>query len=718
MDVLDLDIETFSEVDLKKSNVYAYSEHPSFEIMMCGWSLNGSPVEVYDSHVEFQDRLKEIPGLWEPSVTKVAHNAGFERVCLSRYAGMRTGSYLPPHEWFDTAALAALKGLPRSLDGAAKALRVTPKDTAGTRLINLFCKPYRGRRVMPEERPEQWAEFIEYCRQDVGTMQELRYQLRDWPRDGFERDLWCLDQKINDRGMVVDLRLAAKAVDAAHKNATKDKARVEAISGVENPGSGAQLHTWLESMKADLPDLQAATVTDALSRSGIDPTVEEVLRLRQQLALVAHRKFEAVLRGVSDDGRLRGQFVYHGAHTARWSAKGAQLHNMPRLSFEYPDEEGEMHYDEVAEDIAIKRLERGHGASPETLKMLVRPMFIGPLVSSDFRSIEAIVLAWFADEQWVLHAFREGRDLYVETAGRMGGMTRGQGKIAVLASGYQGSVGTYRKMGYGGRRCPFDTMTQKPYVDPRTGREYEGTPSNYVGIDAGKVVREEEVNLDNVCMAGWEAYLVKAEKAKQPLEVSLQALREHEAERRHDPSHKCDVEILPLVRAWRAANENIVNFWYDLERKFYTGGTVGRITIEVSKSWRVIHLPSGRRMNYRGVRRDDKIVVNEDTGKKEVKRGVLSYLNGIGQREETYGGKLAENVTSACARDLLADAMLRLDAAGFPLVGHVHDEALIDYDPELHDLNKIQEIMSTPPDWATGLPMDASCTVLQRYRKD
>jgi DNA polymerase len=217
-DILDLDIETYSTVDLPKSNVYAYVEDPEFQILMCGWSFNDSPVEVYDSYEEFQDRLNEIPGLWDPEVRKVAHNAGFERVCFSRYAGMPVGEYLPPEHWFDTAAVAALRGLPRGLDALALALKVTPKDSAGTRLINLFCQPYRGRRVLPHQKPEQWEEFRRYCGQDVGTMQEIRHAMPGWPADGVERDMWYLDQRINDRGMRVDLDLAEGATETAHAN--------------------------------------------------------------------------------------------------------------------------------------------------------------------------------------------------------------------------------------------------------------------------------------------------------------------------------------------------------------------------------------------------------------------------------------------------------------------------------------------------------------------
>jgi DNA polymerase len=460
MDILDIDIETYSTVDLKKSNVYAYSEDPAFEVLMAGWSLNGSPVEVWEG----ENDIAKIPGLFDPDVKKVAHNAGFERVCFSRMAGLPVGQYLPPEQYTCTLALAALHGFPRSLDALAKFLKTEQKDSAGTRLINLFCKPYRGKRVMPEQKPEQWEEFKQYCGQDVVTMQSIRNHPRfpGWPMDGFERQLWYVDQRINDRGMRMDLDIARAATEVAKENNAELERQFIEITGIENPNSGPQVNAWLEEAEYPLPNLQAPTIADALTMPDLPDKVEKALELRQELALVAHRKFEAVLRGVSCDGRLRGQFMYHAAHTGRWTSRGVQVHNLPRLSFEDKDPEtGEKFYSDELEQNAIDHLLMLDIADPVTLKKMVRPMILLDGVTSDFSAIEARVLAWLAGEDWVTQAFVEGRDLYVETAERMGGgMGRPEGKIAVLAAGYQGSVGSFRNMGYGGRRrCPYDTAS-------------------------------------------------------------------------------------------------------------------------------------------------------------------------------------------------------------------------------------------------------------------
>jgi DNA polymerase len=362
--------------------------------------------------------------------------------------------------------------------------------------------------------------------------------------------------------------------------------------------------------------------------------------------------------------------MYHAAHTGRWSSKGVQVHNLPRLSFEYKDEEGEKHYDEVAEDMAIEAIMRGITVSPETLKKCVRPMILLDGVTSDFSAIEARVLAWLAGEDWVLQAFLDGRDLYVENAERMGGgMGRPDGKIAVLAGGYQGSVGSFRNMGYGGRRCPRDTR---------------------------------------------KAELRKAKKEDKDL-VRLEMDLGHERELERDKNHKDDADIKALVDLWREANPRIKEFWYDLERKFWTGGWVGagKIYVEVKGSSRWIHLPSGRILKYRQVHKQQVKQVNEETGEVRIKTQ-LAYRHVQGYIEKTYGGRLTENVTQAVARDLLADAMLRLDEAGYDIVGHVHDEALVDS----KDADGIREIMRTGPEWAAGLPLDASADFLVRYRKD
>lgn len=429
--VLAIDIETRSAVDLRKSNPYAYSEDPSFQVLMCAWN-DGGDTRIAIGH----DQIAQIPGLFDPDVLKVAHNAQFERVCLSAMHGMAPGTYLDPRQFLDTAALAGVAGLPQSLEALAKALGAQAKDSAGTRLINWFCKPYRDGFRQPEDDPDKWQEFIDYCIQDVDTLVDI-YRLlpiQQMPPD--EWRVWMVDQQINDHGLAVDLDLAWRAVQADKQNTDQAHAAQRELLGIDNAGSVPQVLGALQGLGLRLPDLRAATIADTLADPDLPDQHRKPLELRLQASLVASKKYEAVLNSASADGRLRGQFRYYGAHTGRWSGKGVQFQNLPRAQVPCPQ-------------AAMLDLELGLGADPQTLKGLLRSVFVGPFTIADYSAIEARVLAWVAGEDWALEAFRDGRDIYVESANRMGGLSRQEGKVATLALGYQGSVGSLRNMGYG-----------------------------------------------------------------------------------------------------------------------------------------------------------------------------------------------------------------------------------------------------------------------------
>ncbi len=596
--MLFLDIETFSATDLKKFGVYRYTEDPGFEILMCAWTR-----DKVDYHIAVgEDEILRIPGLFTDTI--VAHNAPFERICFSVLEGVR---YQDPARYIDTAAIAAANGLPRSLDKLAKALGVEAKDSAGTRLINLFSKPNRKKRIRPEDKPEQWEEFKEYCIQDVRVLVACFEKMEDLRTDT-EKKLLLVDQRINDRGIQIDEELAALAVAQASVNTERQREEVTLLTGVENPGSVTQLLDWFKEDGYELPDMTKETVAAHLGRTG-DVVRDRVLELRQDLALVASKKYETALGSVCRDGRVRGTLMYHGAHTGRWSGRGVQLQNLPSASF--TDDEGD--WDEASELSALEVLFEGGEVDATTLKKLVRPMFLGPFVVADYNAVEARVLAWLAGEEWALQAFRAGRDLYVETARRMGPQYgRKQGKVAVLALGYQGAINSLRAMGA------------------------EGT----------------------------------------------------------------DKELLAIVKLWRKANACIVRLWYRMEEVFWTGGKAGKfIVVEVHGKDRHVVLPSGRRLIYRDVR-----LSNE---------GKLSFRDPRGFRQDTYGGRLTENITQAAARDLLAEALIALDSAGIPVVAHVHDEVVA----ETRDPGNVVELMTALPRWAKGLPLDAEAFVTERYRK-
>lgn len=598
-----LDLETFSSVDLRKSGVYRYAESPDFEILMAAWSVDDGPVQIAFT----RDEILAIPGLKDPGVLKVAHNAQFERVCFSAFLGMPPGEYLDPESWDDTAARAAACGFPRSLDAVAKALEVSEKDSAGTLLINWFCKPDRkGQRKRPEDHPEKWQQFADYCIQDVVTLGQVRRALPEWPPG--EREVWLIDQRINDRGIAIDQDMALAAVRTDEAARERASAEMCDLLGINNAGSVIQI---TESMRwrfgVQVPDLRSETV-DGLLKTEKDPKVRRALELRKQTSLVAAKKYQAALNACSSDGRLRGQFMFYGAHTGRWSSRGVQIQNLPRVSV-----------GQVEENILDLKL--GFDPGPEMLKALVRSLFVGPFTVVDYSAIEARGLAWLAGEEWVLDAFRAKRDIYVETAKRMSTpgrpMDRQQGKVAVLALGYQGGVNALRGMGA------------------------EGT----------------------------------------------------------------DEELRDIVYKYRDANPRIRRIWQTAERVFVEGGRAGRVEVVKDGRDRHLVLPSGRALVYRRVK---------VTGQGRERQISFEDPKKKGARADTYGGRLTENAVQAVCRDILAQALQNLEQAGISVVGHVHDEVIVE---GVYPVERIEDLICRMPAWAEGLPLDAEGFVTQRYRK-
>lgn len=477
---LSIDIETYCEAPIAKVGAHRYAADQSFEILLFAYSADGGAIEVVDlaQGEELPAEIRE--ALTDPAVTKWAHNAAFERTCLSRWLGVE----LDPAQWRCTMVWASTVGLPMSLEGVGKALHLEQQKMAeGKALIRYFCQPCAptktngGRtRNLPEHAPEKWSQFVEYCRRDVEVEQQIHQRLQHFPVPGREWELWAIDQRINDRGVGVDLQLAEQAVACDQQHRSAAMSRAEQLTGLDNPNSVGQLQGWLSSRGVELPDLTKASVADALA-GDLDDDVAEVLRLRQELSRSSVRKYEAMLHAAAPEGRARGLLQFVGAgRTGRWAGRLIQVQNLPQNKMPDLDEARSLVRDGHFDAVGLL-----YPSTPDTLSQLIRTAFVPKkghqFLVADFSAIEARVLAWLAGERWALEAFAAGEDLYCTTASRMFGVPvvkhgvnaelRQKGKVAVLACGYGGSVGALTAMG--ALRMGLSEDELKPIVDAWRG---------------------------------------------------------------------------------------------------------------------------------------------------------------------------------------------------------------------------------------------------------
>ena len=441
---LHLDIETYSTVDLKKNTVYRYVEDEHWMILICSWCIGQGDIHTAYGHEE----ISGIPGLFDPAVKKIAHNSDFERINFSALKGLPVGTYIAPEEYIDTAVLASLWGYPRSLKGFCKVVGGEAKDEAGGRLINMFSVPNRkGGRTLPEERPADWDAYVEYNRQDVISMRDNIYRLGKGFPSAEEYEAWITATRINDRGIKIDTALAGAAHRQYEANKKKDLARVKEITGLDNPNSVQQFKGWLADQGFEMESIDKAHVAELLEREDLPDEVREAVERKQLAALSAATKYDIAQGSTNSDGRLRGTIKYSNANTGRMTGVTLSPHNLPRDHF--TDAEGE--HDTEAEQAAIDKLLAGVHVGSEDLKKLVRPLLMGPFTVSDYSAIEARLTAWAAGEDSVLESFRNGEDIYVATAERMGGAKAGfdrqRGKSATLGCGFGGGAGALLNLG-------------------------------------------------------------------------------------------------------------------------------------------------------------------------------------------------------------------------------------------------------------------------------
>ena len=668
---LSIDIETYSDQEIGKTGLYRYAQSPAFAILLFAYSLDGAPVQVVDlTRPGARLPAEVVRWLFDPACIKHAYNAAFEWYCLSRFFHLEGSTSYPPEKWLPQWHCTMLHGLycgyTAGLDATGRALGL-PQDkqklSAGKALIRYFCVPCKptksngGRtRNLPQHDPAKWELFQTYNGQDVVTEMEIERRLSRFPVPDSVQAQWVTDQIINARGVAVDMPLVTGALELEAQARQDYIAEAVSLTGLDNPNSVAQLSRWLqEETGEEVADLRKDTVADLLGKELPGDKARRVLEIRQELGKTSNKKYTALAQAVCADGRVRGLLQFYGANrTGRWAGRIVQPQNLPRT---YIDGALLPLARELVKGREAAGLRVVFGSVPDTLSQLIRTAFVSTpghtLVDADFSAIEARMIAWLAGEEWVLEVFRTHGKIYEAAAAQMFGVPieaikkgnpeysyRQKGKVATLALGYQGGVGSL---------------------------------------------------------------------------VSMGALRMGIPE-----------EDLPdIVERWRNANPAIVQFWYTVEaaareaveggRRVELGG--GRLVfareMDESNDFLTIQLPNGRKLYY----------ASPHMGLNRFGRPALCYW-GLDQKThkwgvvETYGGKLVENITQATARDCLAETVERLEAAGYPVVFHIHDEVVIDAPPGRDSLEGVIDIMWQVPPWAEGLPLNADGWVNPFFKKD
>ena len=459
MRTLVCDIETYSSADLKKTGAVKYAEAPDFEILLMSYAFDDEPVRVWDfTQNGTPPWLAET--LTDPEVLKVAWNMAFERSCFNAALGI----YTPPEQWRDAMTIAAMNGLPMSLESAGAALRIEQqKLTTGKALINYFCKPCKptiangGRtRNLPEHAPEKWQDFKTYCGVDTEAERAIYKRLLRFPVPDWERKLEAIDARVNERGVLIDTELAEAAVYIDDKLREKHTDELRKLTHLDNPNSVAQLKDWLEGVGVEVDSLSKATIA-GLKQKLPDPTTRRVLELRQLLGKTSTKKYEAMLDAVCKDNRVRGLLQYYGAgRTGRWAGRRVQLQN---LAQNHLDQIGQVR--ELVRARDLETLEMLYDSVPDVLSQLIRTAFIAKpghtFLVADYAAIEARVIAYLAGEKWRMEVFAQGGDIYCSSASQMfkvpvekhgiNGHLRQKGKVAELACGYGGGVGALKAFG-------------------------------------------------------------------------------------------------------------------------------------------------------------------------------------------------------------------------------------------------------------------------------
>lgn len=800
IETLSIDIESFSDRDLRKCGVYRYSESPDAELLLFGYSVNNGPVEVID--VAQGEEIPEyiLAALVDDEVTKWAYNSSFERVFLSVWLkrnhpeyfrsygveGDTVGDYLDPSSWRCSMVWGAYMGLPLSLKGVGAVLKLDEqKMSEGSDLIRYFCVPCKptksngGReRNLPGDAPDRWATFKAYNKRDVEVELAIKEKLKNFPVPEFIWDEYHMDQKINDRGIGIDIELVRNAISFDEHSKGTISEQMKGMTDLENPNSVVQMKAWLSKNGVE---------TDTLGKKAVDALIQDapediagVLALRQQLAKSSVKKYQAMSNAVCDDGRARGMFQFYGANrSGRWAGRIIQIQNLRRNEMTDLAEAREL-----VRQGDYESMEMLYDDIPDTLSQLVRTAFIPKpghqFYVADFSAIEARVIACIAGENWRNELFAKGGDIYCQSASQMfkvpvekhgvNGHLRQKGKIAELACIAEGSlvltdkglipiekVTTRMKVWDGESWVEHDGVVFKGKREVITYDGLTATPDHLVWVEG----QQEPVQFGIAASSG--AHLVKTGHGTRALMMMNRKYIVHspihddslssavlKTSRVYDirnagPHHRFTVsdclvhncgyggsvgalkamgalemglqeeELQPLVDAWRTSNPNIVQLWWDVDDAVKTAVKM-HITTE-THGLKFIWKSGMLFIELPSKRR--LCYVKPRIGENKFGGESVTY-EGIGatkkwERLESYGPKFVENIVQAISRDLLMNAMKTLSHCF--ICAHVHDELIIECKPEV-SLKEICRIMSRVPEWMPGLKLDAAGYVTPWYCKD
>lgn len=697
--VLSIDIETYSETDLKSCGLYEYVDDPTFEVLIFCYAVDDGPVRTIDLARGDELPAQLVHALFDSDYLKSAQNAAFEIYCLSKHLGRP----LYIHQWIDTMIFAAYLGYPLSLDLLGKAINGLgeQKDAKGKNLIKYFSVPCKQTKVnggrtrnLPEHDPAKWLEYKLYCRQDVITERAARnFMVSRYGIDWNDVSNWHIDLRINQRGAKINRSYVIGILEFYSKFKVRIMERQQEITQLQNPNSVQQVVEWLQNRGLPIPNMQAETIENfrKYCKNHNLALEDEVLQNRQFLSKSSISKYERMIHYTSNNAahRARGLFQYYGSHTGRWAGRGIQLQNLPRMHYSM-EELDELVY--LVQHRDFDFLEYVVDSVPETISALTRTAIIAPegfeLFVSDLNSIEARVSAWIAGVQWRLDVFKTTGKIYESSASRMFGVPveeitkdsplRQQGKVAELALGYGGGPGAMAQMDFNNE--------VRPDLSDNAKRDY----AYHHDLDPDDPFVWEELE-EKMIFGNYDR----------------------------------------LKRLWREASPEIPSMWRMLENAAVTAykkrirvDLVKGIYFEIQRGTLFIGLPSGRELAYPEIYLKTEVV--KPSGNqifKPFERDAIYFktlAKGMWRSESTYGGKLFENIVQAIARDILMDAIRYIEThkVPFKVVGHVHDEVITEA-PIGSDLEQLNDILRRPVSWADDdLVLDAAGFVSPFYMKD